>query len=650
MDDKQFSTSVSIAEVKIKDQFWQTLMELIRTQVIPYQWDALNDRIEGAEPSHCMKNFKIAAGLEKGRFAGRVFQDSDFAKWIEAVGYCLVWHKDSALEKVADAAIDIVCAAQQADGYLNTYYILNGLDKRWTNLQDNHELYCLGHMIEGAISYYQATGKDKLLKATIRYVDYVDTILGPEQGKKHGYPGHEVIELALVKLYQITKDEKHLNLAKYFIDERGHQPLYFQEETKRYGNDFPWKDSYFQYKYYQADQPVRSQQVAEGHAVRATYLYSGMADVARLTKDEELYAACKRIWNNMTQRQMYITGSIGASAYGESFTYDYDLPNDTVYGETCASIGAVFFARRMLEISPEGEYADVIEKELFNGILSGMSMDGKSFFYVNPLEVVPEASKKDQLHRHVEVERQKWFGCACCPPNIARLFASLGSYIYSYSAKSNTLWLHLYIGGELTHTFDSQEVNFTVATNYPWDEDVEITVSLAESKEFTYALRIPGWCKTYELNVNGEKTNAPIVNGYAYLQREWKNGDVIHLHFAMPIEIMQANPRVREDLGKVAMTRGPIVYCLEEADNGPNLHRIYLCDTQNFHVQFEPDLLGGVVSIISSGKMLDEKSWKEDTLYQSYREPVWQIKKLKWIPYYAWSNRTPGEMTVWVKY
>ncbi|MBU2699876.1 DUF1680 family protein [Sporomusaceae bacterium BoRhaA] len=646
MDDKQISTPVSLHEIKIKDQFWQKLMELIRTKVIPYQWEALNDRIEGAEPSHCIKNFKIAAGLEKGIFEGHVFQDSDFAKWIEAVGYSLMWHEDQLLEKIADEAIDIVCAAQQADGYLDTYYILNGLDKRWTNLRDNHELYCLGHMIEGAISYYQATGKDKLLKAMIRYVDYVDTVLGPEEGKKHGYPGHEEIELALVKLYEITHDEKYLKLAKYFIDERGKDPLYFKEEGKRYGNKFPWEDSFFQYKYYQADRPLRSQQEAEGHAVRATYLYSGMTDIARLTKDEELYAVCRRIWDNMTQRQMYITGSIGASAYGESFTYDYDLPNDTVYGETCASIGAVFFARRMLDISPEAQYADVIEKELFNGILSGMSMDGKKFFYVNPLEVVPEASEKDQLRRHVQVERQKWFGCACCPPNIARLFAALGSYIYS--GKGNILLMHLYIGGELTHKFDNEEVTFTIKTNYPWDEDVNIMVSLAGSKNFTYALRIPGWCKTYEIKINEETVNAQIINGYVYLQREWKSGDAIHLHFAMPVEVMQANPRVREDIGKVAVMRGPLVYCLEEADNGPDLHRIYLSDTPMFHVQYEPELLDGVVTITSNGKMLDESSWGEN-LYQSYRSPVWQVKKLKWIPYYAWSNRIPGEMTVWIK-
>ena len=378
-----------LSAVKITGGFWSRLQELVRTQVIPYQWEALNDRIEGAAPSHCMENFKVAAGQREGSFGGCVFQDSDFAKWIEAVGYSLTIHPDPELEKTADEAIDLVCSAQQPDGYLNTYYIINGLEDRFTNLAHNHELYCLGHLMEGAIAYYQATGKDKLLNAVRRYADLVDSLFGAEEGKLQGYPGHEIIEMALVKLADVTGEERYLRLAKYFIDQRGQEPNYFREEIEKSGKPWGWAKSPFGLQYYQAGKPVREQTAAEGHAVRAVYLYSGMADVARKTGDESLWNACRTLWDSIVRRRMYVTGSIGSAHYGESFTFDYDLPNDSVYGETCAAIGLVFFARRMLETEAKGEYADVMEQALYNGVISGMSLDGRSFFYVNPLEVLP---------------------------------------------------------------------------------------------------------------------------------------------------------------------------------------------------------------------------------------------------------------------
>ncbi|AWK51432.1 hypothetical protein DIC82_10485 [Clostridium beijerinckii] len=647
MEKSKFSKPLPIDSINIADNFWRKMMELVRIHVIPYQWEALNDRIEGAEPSYCMQNFKIAAGIMEGEFKGFVFQDSDFAKWIEAVGFSLMWHKDENLENTADEAIDIVCAAQQPDGYLDTYYIINGLDKRWTNLRDNHELYCLGHMIEGAVAYYQATGKDKLLNAVIKYVDYVDTILGSEENKKHGYPGHEVIEMALIKLYTIKKDEKYLKLAKYFIDERGKLPLYFEEEGIRYENKFWWDDSYFKYEYYQAGKPIREQTVAVGHAVRAVYLYSGMADVAKETNDDELLEACKRLWINMTRKQMYITGGIGSSQYGEAFTYDYDLPNDTIYAETCASIGLVFFARRMLEIIPKSEYADVMEKALYNGIISGMSLDGKKFFYVNPLEVVPEASEKDHLRAHVKVERQKWFGCACCPPNIARLLSSIGSY--AYSLRENTLFMHLYMGGEISVNLSSKDIILSVNSNYPWSENINISLNMKEEATFEFALRIPEWCRNYNIKVNNQEVEYEMLDGYAYIIRTWKNNDEINIYFEMLVEIMTANPSVRENIGKVAIMRGPIVYCLEEEDNGRDLHRVYLSENPEFTYEYEKDLLEGVVTIEGNGKILLKKDWDEDSLYKSNAEIKFQDKKLKWIPYYSWANRNSGEMIVWVK-
>ena len=634
-------------EIEIKDRFFSCYMDLIRDYVIPYQWEALNDRIEGAEPSYCMQNFRIAAGKITGDFKGYVFQDSDVYKWLEAVGYSLMWHPDSELEKTADGAIDDICGAQQTDGYLNTYYIINGLDKRFTNLKDNHELYCLGHMTEAAVVYYQATGKTKLLEAAIRYIDCVDRIFGTEQGKLRGYPGHEVIEMALVRLYEVTKDEKHLALAKYFIEERGKEPLYFEIENQKNQNNFYWKDSNVKYQYYQAGKEVRFQDKAEGHAVRAVYLYSGMAAVAKETNDQELMQVCERLWNNITSKQMYVTGAIGATYYGEAFTFDYDLPNDTVYGETCASIGLIFFARRMFELTKDSKYTNVMERVLFNGAISGMSLDGTKFFYVNPLEVLPEASEKDQNKKHVKVERQKWFGCACCPPNIARLLSSIGSYAYTLT--DDIFFMNLYIGGEINTAIHGNKLSVNVETEYPWKGTVKITFNTDTESAFDFAVRIPDWCRDYEISVNGERIHKAPIKGYLYLNRKWSRADEIICKFKMETLLIQANPKVREDLGKTAVSRGPVIYCLEEADNGNGLHRIHISKDTVFKEQYEPELLKGIITLTCEGKKLTDTGWNEDTLYQPYSEPVYEKKILKWIPYYAWANRKPGEMMVWVK-
>jgi DUF1680 family protein len=641
-------------DIVVNDHFWSAFMERIRANVIPYQWKALNDEVPGAEPSYCVRNFKLAAelthpeldyGVPKDTgFGGMVFQDSDIAKWIEAVAYSLVWYPDEQLEKTLDETIDIICNAQQSDGYLDTYYIINGLEKRFTNLKDNHELYCLGHFIEGAVAYYEATGKRKLMDALIRYVDCVDCHIGAEEGKLHGYPGHEIAEMALVRLYAVTKDPKHLKLAKYFIDQRGQKPLYFEEETARNGNDFYWKDSHIQYEYYQAGKPVQDQRVAEGHAVRAVYLYSGMADVARLTGDEKLLAACESLFENISGKQMYITGAIGQSAYGEAFSYDYDLPNDTVYAETCAAIGLAFFARRMASITPKGKYADVIEKTLFNGIISGMALDGKSFFYVNPLEALPEASLKDRRMHHVKIERQKWFGCACCPPNLARILASLGSYVHSVNADS--VYTHLYVGSEAKVSPGGKDVTIKIETNYPWEGQVNIGFSLKGAAQFHYGLRLPGWCKNYVLKLNGTDAAFTVEDGYAVFDREWKDGDSITVVFDMPVTFVRTNPKVRENIGKTAVMRGPIVYCLEEADNGKELYRLHLGKPGGYSVKHEKYLLEGVTVVSFTGKR--ERDWQEDKLYSPLEEPALEDKPLRFIPYYAWANRGPGEMTVWV--
>ncbi|MDR2103112.1 MAG: glycoside hydrolase family 127 protein [Treponema sp.] len=641
------SYPAQISQITIADSFWSRYVELIRARVLPYQWEALNDRIPGAEPSYCIHNFKVAAGRQKGVHGGWVFQDSDLAKWIEAAAYVLMQGPDAELEKNLDEVIDLICSAQQSDGYLNTYYIINGLDKRWTNLRDNHELYCLGHLIEAAAAYFKASGKDKFLKAVIRYVDLVDNTFGPEPHKLHGYPGHELIEMALAGLYDLTGDKKHLALAKYFIDERGKAPLYFKEEAEKNGNPSSWERGPHGFHYYQAALPVREQRDARGHAVRAVYLYSGMADLGRLSGDEELIAACEKLWQSITQKQMYITGSIGSTAHGEAFSFDYDLPNDTVYGETCAAIGLVFFARRMLQLTPDSQYSDVMERALYNGVISGMSLDGESFFYVNPLEVIPEASEKDFYKAHVKPERQKWFGCACCPPNLARLLASLGSYAYTLG-DGGELFMHLYLGGRFSHTVNKQPVDILVDTNYPWEGGVTITVNPQSPVPFAYTLRIPGWCSQYTLQVNGQAVNRAPDRGYVRISRTWKAGDTISLNMDMPVTVNMAHPMLRDNIGMVAVSRGPLVYCIEEADNGPNLHLYSLGEYPDFQVQFKKEILGGIRIITSDSLLTDYDNWQQEGLYRKAAPELHKKRRLIWIPYYAWANRGKGEMRVWI--
>lgn len=597
MDSTKFSKPISLKRIQLDGGFWKPEMELVRKEVIPYQWETLNDRVPEAAPSYCMHNFKVAGRMNKekrelgsryqeptytfrgfealpddprhpddDKFYGCVFQDSDFSKWIEAVAYSLTQHPDPELEKIADGAIDIVCAAQLENGYLDTYYIINGMDKMFTNLKDHHELYCFGHLTEGAVAYYQATGKDKLLKAAMRFADFIASYFGTEEGKCKGYPGHEIAEMALVRLYEVTGDEKYKKLAEYFVNQRGTQPYYFDSEGKVTEKE---KKTKIRYQYYQAHLPVREQKTAMGHAVRAVYLYSGMADVARLTGDDSLYQTCETLWNNITTKQMYVTGGIGQTHHGEAFTFDYDMPNDTIYAETCASIGLVFFARRMLEMNPDSKYADVMELALHNGVLSGMALDGKSFFYVNPLSVNPRSCHDDPGKQHVKPVRQKWFGCACCPPNLARLISSIGSY--AYTENEDTLWVHLYAGGTVEKEVNGQKAQVVITSGLPWDGDVTLKVESEQPVTMTVALRIPGWCgEDFELEGAVGK-ECRMENGYLYVSGEWKEGDLLKLRFAMKVKVMQADSRVRQDEGKVAIMRGPVVYCLEEADNGQGL-------------------------------------------------------------------------------
>lgn len=628
--------------VSVTDEFWQNRIELIRKEVIPYQWKALNDEIDGAEPSYSIRNYKLAGKRIKERksgaatpvyptdkwqytpnnsdahsFMGWVFQDSDLAKWIEAVGYSLQNHPDKALERLADSAIELICGAQSADGYINTFYTINNPENRFTNLRDFHELYCFGHLTEAAISYYNATGKDQLLNAVCRFADLICNIF--DRNGKAGYGGHEIAEMALVKLYEITENEKYLEQAKLFIDRRGTKPYYFDLERNESSKNE------LKYFYNQAHLPVREQKEAVGHAVRAVYLYSGMADTARETKDKELFEACKLLFDNIANKKMYITGGIGSSKEGEAFTFDYDLPNDLAYAESCASIGLVFFAHRMLLSDYDSKYADVMERCLYNGILSGMAEDGKSFFYVNPLEVCPAACEKDERKNHIKPVRQKWFGCACCPPNIARLISNYGEYCFTED--ESRLFIHLYQGC----TAKTEHAEISMESDYLNSGKVKIKIKA--KKPFTLAMRIPYWSNNFEFS----RSNAYIKKGYAYF--EINGNDEITADFKPEIKRIKCNARVRENIGKTAIMRGPFVYCLEEMDNGKNLHLLRLSHHPKFKFDGECITANGCREEINT-----------DSLYSEYREPAEHMQRLKFIPYYKWANRGENEMSVYIRY
>lgn len=648
---KDNAKPVSLKQVNITDDFWNYYINLVRDVVVPYQWDAINDQVEGAERSGAVSNFKIAAGLEKGDFYGYVFQDSDVAKWLEAVGYLLETKRDAALEQVADEMIDIIGKAQQPDGYLNTFYTIKEPGKKWTNLTECHELYSAGHMIEAGVAYFKATGKRKLLDIVCRIADDIAVVFGDGPGQIAGYDGHQEVELALVKLYETTGNRKYLELSSYFIDKRGQQPSFFEAEADRRDRTTHWSNNkiHIDPEYFQTHLPVREQEAAVGHAVRVVYMLAGMADVARETGDESLLEACRRLWDNIASKQMYITGGIGSMAHGEAFSFDYDLPNDTVYSETCASIGLIFFAHRMLQLEPNSRYADVMERALFNTVIAGMSRDGRHFFYVNPLEVSPDVCEgKNKNYNHVKPVRQEWFGCACCPPNIARLLASLGEYLYS--TKGNTIYSHLYIGGETELTLNGTKIKLNQQSGMPWNGAARFEVTLDQPAAFSLALRIPDWSSKAEVLVNGEAYSITdkIVDGYARIERLWTSGDNVELTLEMPIMRIRSHPLVKQNAGKVALQRGPLVYCAEEADNGPQLQQLLLPQDAKLETAFDEQLVGGTQVIKAEGLKLEFGQWGTQ-LYRSNADAALEPASLTFIPYYAWANRGKGEMAVWVK-
>lgn len=631
------------SNVKIKNSFWKEKQELVRKEVIPYQRKALEDGVDGAEPSRCMENFRKAAKAKEqrnsgidtpvfptdkwhytddnsapGAFKGWVFQDSDLYKWIEAASYSLQNRPDKELEKAVDNAIELIGKAAENDGYCDTLYTINNPSARFENLRDFHELYCFGHLAEAACAHFSVTGKRTLLDIAARFADLICEVFG-ENGNA-GYGGHPIAEEGMLKLYETTSRKAYLDTARLLINRRGTRPYYFDIER---GESTP--ENRTKYEYNQAHLPVREQKEAVGHAVRAVYLYTAMANLARIDKDEKLFAACKALFDDITKRKMYITGGIGSTKDGEAFTYAYDLPNTTAYAESCAAVGLIFFARRMMQADFNSKYFNAAERSLYNCVLAGMAEDGKSFFYTNPLEAEPKTLALDGRRSHIKPIRQKWFDCACCPPNIARLISDLGEYCFTES--DNTVFINMYE----SCTADCSLAQIDVDSDYL--NSGRVIVKIKPKKPAKIAFRIPEWCDNFKFSVK----NPFIKDGYAYFEID--GAQTIEANFNPRIKIMKCNSKVRENTGKVAVTRGPFVYCLEEKDNGSDLHLLRLAKSPKFSFDGE--------NIFANGYRQEPDN---EALYSEYREPREKLVRLKFIPYYRWANRGENEMAVYIRY
>ena len=598
---------VPFNEVAINDQFWAPRQMLNRTAVLPTCF------------AHCAKtgriaNFARAGGLEQGKFQGIYFNDSDVYKVLEGAAYSLHLERDPKLEATVDDVVRKIAAAQQPNGYLNSYYTLREPTKKWTNLRVRHELYCAGHMFEAAVAHFRATGKKTFLDVAVRFADRIDQIFGPD--KRHDVPGHEEIELALFKLADVTGEERYRKLAQFFVDIRGGSP----KRERVYG------------PYCQDHLPIEKQSEPVGHAVRAMYFYAGATDVAALTGNRAYIEALHRIWHNVVDMKMYITGGIGSTRHGEAFGKPYELPNDTAYCETCAAIGMLLWNHRMFLLTGEGRFADVAERELYNGFLAGVSLDGSKFFYVNPL-----ASKG----RH---HRQAWYGCACCPTNVVRVLPSVGGYLYAASADGTEARVAHYVAGRGTVPLKGGRVTLVQKTGYPWDGGVQIIVEPEGVQEFGIALRIPGWCERFAVTVDGKPVpDAKPKDGFVTVRRSWSSGHILELELDMPVRRVHAHPKVKNNAGRVALMRGPIVYCIEDADHDAPADQIALPPDAKLTAAVEPKLLSGVVVIRGKGLA----GARPRTLEELDRPVIRQVGVTA-VPYYAWDNRTAGRMVVWI--
>lgn len=621
---------IPFAEVAMTGPFWRERLETVLTRTIPSQHAKLAeagilDSLKLPQPPPPLRIPRNRHG-----FTMQVFWDSDAGKWIEAASYALAHRREPGIEAKIDAMVEDLARAQSPDGYLDCWYNGRAPHERWTNLRDNHELYNAGHLLEGAIAYFRATGRRRLLDVMERYLDHVAATFGRGPGQKRGYDGHQEIELALMKLYRLTGDRRRLELAAYFIDERGRQPHYFTQEAIARGEDPAafWAGTY---EYNQSHLPVREQTRMVGHAVRAMYMASAMADLALELGDPGLEKACQALWRDLTTSQMYVTAGLGPRESNEGFTEPYDLPNETAYAETCASVALVFWAQRMLHLDLDGAYADAMERALYNGALSGLSREGTHYFYANPLE------SRGQ-HR-----RWAWHVCPCCTMNVARLVASIGGYFASRSDAG--VALHLYGGVSASPVIQGKRVRITETSDYPWSGEVRIAVDPEAPLTLDLKLRIPGWARAAAVEINGEPVALAPVRGYATLSRRWSAGDVVTLHLPMPPERLYAHPAVRMDVGRVALRRGPLVYCLEEADNpGGPVQRLTLPRGAALSAE-RAEALGGATVLKAPAKRLAPSAG--GALY-SPEPPASEDTTLTAVPYFLWANREPGSMQVWI--
>jgi len=630
-----------INSVKITGSFWKKYQKIAVDNIIPYQEKAIKDQIEGIEPSHAVENFinagkKLAGRKDYADFYGMVFQDSDVAKWLEAASFSLAEYPDEKLAARIDELIALVAKAQESDGYLDTYFTLKRPDQKWKNLHDAHELYCAGHFIEAGVAHYEVTGKTNLFKIVCKLADCIYQHFITE--KHEGYPGHPEIELALLKLARSTGKAKYAELAKHFIDVRGVDPAFYNKEMEA-RNWNVWGSESVNPSYHQCHKPVREQSTAEGHAVRAGYLFTAMADLAFESKDAELFAACKRLWQNITRKRMYVTGGIGSTNQGEAFTVDYDLPNDTAYSETCAAISLMMFARQMLRNEKSGEYGDIMEQSLYNTVLAGMQLDGRRFFYVNPLESIPGISGIAVTHRHDLPERPGWYSCACCPPNIARTISDIADY--TWMIENETLFNILFVENQID--LPEYGLKITEKTEYPYDGKIsfEIEKTASEKNITTLAVRLPKWAKNA---VWQSETDAEIKNGFIYFNLADKAvSKSIVLDLNLEARKIYCNPSVHSNSGKICFAYGPLIYCAEEVDNGKVLDLFVLRQTKPVLQPFT-DELGGIRKIkIEAMKLVQQN----DALY-SEEEARFEKREMFLIPYYTWANRALNQMRVWL--
>ena len=614
---------VPFTSVKVTDNFWGQRLQASREVTIPLAFSK-------CEETGRYENFvKAAHPSDTYKVEGFSFDDTDVYKTIEGASYSLQTYPDKKLQKYIDSVLVIVAGAQEPDGYLYTARTMNPKHphnwagkERWVAVENlSHEFYNLGHMIEGAVAHYQATGKRNFLNIAIKYADCVCREIGNGPQQKKYVPGHQIAEMALVKLYMVTGDKKYLDQAKFFLDTRGY--------TSR-------KDAYSQ-----AHKPVVEQDEAVGHAVRAVYMYSGMADVAAITGDSSYIKAIDKIWDNIVSKKIYITGGIGARHAGEAFGNNYELPNLSAYCETCAAIGNVYMNYRLFLLHGDAKYFDVLERTLYNGLISGVSLDGGSFFYPNPLSSNGKYSRKP------------WFGCACCPSNVSRFIPSLPGYVYA--VKNDQVYVNLYLSNKAELKVDKKKILLEQETGYPWNGDIRLKITQG-NQDFTMKLRIPGWVRgnvlpgdlysyadnqkpAYQVSVNGQTVESDVNDGYLSIARKWKKGDVVEVHFDMIPRIVKANPKVEADHGRVAVERGPIVYCAEWPDNRFNVHSILLNQHPQFKVTDKPELLYGIRQITTDAQALS---------YDKAGKLVTKDVELTLIPYYAWAHRGEGDMEVWL--